>query len=75
MSSKYGLQAQVVLDTLTTMLESRNFAHNKESHIMMIHDVRDDLILQVPGQEQSMSSKYRLCGHMVLDTHPIMIES
>ena len=25
---------------------------------MMIHDVKDDPILQVPGQEPSMSSKY-----------------
>ena len=42
---------------------------------MMIYDVKDDLILQVPGQEPSMSSKYGLRGKVVLDTLPTMLES
>ena len=41
----------------------------------MIHDVKDDPILQVPGQEPLTSSKYRLRGRGVLDTLPTMLES
>ena len=41
----------------------------------MIHDVMDDPILQVPGQEPSTSSKYGLRGQVVLDTLPTMLES
>ena len=35
---------------------------------MMIHDVKDDLILQIPCHKPSMSSKYGLRGQVVLDT-------
>ncbi len=38
-SSKYGLQGPGVLDTLLIMLQSQ---------IMMIHDVKDDPIIQEP---------------------------
>ena len=74
-SSKYGLRGQVVLDTLPIKLESLIWHRSKESHIMMTKDIKDDPILQVPGQEQSMSSKYGLCGQMVLDTCPTILES
>ena len=42
---------------------------------MMIHAVKDDLILQDPTQEQSMSSKYGLQGLGVLDQLLFMLES
>ena len=41
----------------------------------MIHDVKDDPILQVSSQEPSTSSKYGLRGQGVLDTLLIMLES
>ena len=41
----------------------------------MIHNVRDDLVLQVPCQEPSMSSKYGHQGQVVLGTLPIILES
>ena len=40
-----------------------------------ICDVIDDFILQVSGQEPSMSSKYGLHGRVVPDTLPTMLES
>ena len=42
---------------------------------MIINDITDDPILQVPGQEPSMSSKYRLQGQGVLNTFPTILES
>ena len=42
---------------------------------MLIHDVKDDPILKVPGQEPPKSSKYGLHGRGVLDTLPNMLES
>ena len=42
---------------------------------MMIHDVQDDPVLQVAGQEPSTSSKYGHQGQGVLDTLPMMLES
>ena len=42
--------------------------------MMMIHDVKDDPILQVPSQEPSMSCKYGLQGWGVLDTLLIVLE-
>ena len=41
---------------------------------MMIHDVKNEPILQVPGQEPSMSSKHGLGGQVVLDTLLTMLE-
>ena len=41
----------------------------------MIHDVKEDPILQVSSQELSTSSKYGLPGQGVLDTILIMLES
>ena len=46
-----------------------------ESHIMMIHDVKNDSILQVSSQEPSMSSEYDFEDRGVLDTLPLMPES
>ena len=40
---------------------------------MMIHDVKDDYLFQVPGKEPSMSSKYGHQGQGVLGTLPIML--
>ena len=42
---------------------------------MMIHDVKDDPILQVSSQEPSTSSKYGLCGQEIPDTLQIILES
>ena len=47
---------------------------SEESYIMMIHDVMDDPILHVPGQEPSTSSKYSHQGQGVLGTLLIMLE-
>ena len=41
----------------------------------MIYDVKEDPILQVPGQEPSTSSKYGLQGWVVLDTLLTVLES
>ena len=75
MSSKYWLQGQGLLDTLPIILESWNLHSSQDSHIMMICDIKDDLLPQVPGQEPSTSSKYGLRGWWVLDTLPIILES
>ena len=47
----------------------------QESHVMTIHDVKNDPILQVSSQEPSTSSKYGLQGRGVLDTLLIKLES
>ena len=36
-----------------------------ELHVMMIHDVKDNPILQVPSQELSTSSKYEHWKHFL----------
>ena len=40
----------------------------------MIHDIKHDPVLQVPGQEPSMSSKYGHQGQGGLGTLPTMLE-
>ena len=45
----------------------------QESHIMMIHYVKNDLIIQVSSQEPSTSSKYGLRGWEVFDILLIML--
>ena len=68
-SSKYGIWGCGILDTLLIMLQSLNLLHKsriayqddpccKKSHIMVIHDVMNDHILEDSSQESSMSSKY-----------------
>ena len=56
MSSKYGLRGLGVLETHLFLLESWHI--NQESNIMMIHDVKNDPILQISSQEPSTSYMY-----------------
>ena len=51
------------------------FTEVGEANIMMIHDVKNDSILQDYSQEPSLSSTYEFRGRGVLDTPIIMLES
>ena len=58
MSSKYDFEDRGFLMHFKYCLRAEIWHTSKESHIMMIHDVKDDPILKDSSQEPSMSSKY-----------------
>ena len=57
-SSKYDFKDGGFLTHFCSCYRAEIWHTSQESHIMTIHDVKNDHILQVSGQEPLMSSKY-----------------
>lgn len=59
---KYGLQRRGALTHFQSCYRAEICHTSKKSHIMTIHDFKDNPILYVPSQESAMSSRYGLQG-------------
>ena len=73
--SKYDFEDRGLLKLILSCQRAEIWHTSQESHIMTIHDVKNDPILQVSSQEPSTSSKYGLHGRGVLDTLLFKLES
>ena len=74
-SSKHSHEGPHILDTLLMQILTQNYQGTFLGVNKVIHDIKDDPVIQVSCQEPSMFSKYPQEGPPILDTLLIKIST